>query len=51
MTNNVFGKNIKTQQHKANPKNPCQSRKSNSGPVAPQSNTLPLDHQVTERID
>jgi len=48
MTN--FGKTKKANHNnnktkKANIKNPCQGRKSNPGPSAPQSDTLPLDHR------
>ena len=37
-----------TQQHnkEIKHKNPCQSRESNPGPLAAQSDALPLDHRV-----
>ena len=48
MTNTVLDKKVKTQEQqykKSKHKNPCQSRDLNPGPLAPQSDALPLDHR------
>jgi len=47
MTDNpLWTKKLKTTRKQTSKhKNPCQSRESNPGPLAPQFDALPLDHQ------
>jgi len=45
VTNNVFWtKKVKTTKHKFKQKSSCQSRELHPGPMAQQSDALPLDH-------
>jgi len=48
MTKNVFGQKSKKNNitKKGKPSKSCQERESNPGPLAPQSDVLPLGHQA-----
>ena len=46
LQNFAKSKNTTTTKQKIKHKNPCRSRESKPGPLAPKANALPLDHQI-----